>query len=89
MFEIIFLIAVSLYFILSVIFLNSAGKRFKKNGLNEFPKVTIIVAARDEEENILTCLESLDKIDYPVDKLEIIIVDDGSKDSTEWQCHIS
>ncbi len=83
MFEIIFLIAVGGYFFLSVIFFNAAGKRFKKYGFKELPDVTVIIAARDEEGSILSCLESLDKMDYPAGKLEIIIVDDGSKDSTE------
>jgi cellulose synthase/poly-beta-1,6-N-acetylglucosamine synthase-like glycosyltransferase len=42
----------------------------------------VIVAARNEEKNILRCLNSLDKLDYPEGKLEIILVDDKSTDST-------
>ncbi len=82
MFEIIFLIAAALYFILSVIFFNGAGKRFRKIERTEFPYVSVIITARNEAENILKCLESLDNIDYPEDKLEIIVVDDDSNDST-------
>lgn len=46
------------------------------------PSVAIIVAARNEEENIYSCLESLEKLEYPRDKTEIIVVDDGSTDRT-------
>ncbi|HSR17823.1 MAG TPA: glycosyltransferase, partial [Ignavibacteriaceae bacterium] len=46
------------------------------------PKATVIVAARNEEKNILKCLISLDNIDYPEGRLEIILVDDKSTDAT-------
>lgn len=82
MFEIIFLIAVSLYFIQSFIFLAGATKKFNRLSVEELPTVTIIVAARNEEENILRCLESLDKLVYPKGKLEVILINDNSTDST-------
>jgi glycosyltransferase involved in cell wall biosynthesis len=40
------------------------------------------VAARDEEKNITNCIQSLLKQDYPIDKFEILIVDDFSTDNT-------
>jgi cellulose synthase/poly-beta-1,6-N-acetylglucosamine synthase-like glycosyltransferase len=46
------------------------------------PAVTVIVAARNEEETIGGCIESLSRLDYPADKLEIIIVNDRSTDGT-------
>ncbi len=82
MFEIIFLIALSGYFIQSVIFIIGIKKKFPKIKEEDFPKASVIVAARNEEENILRCLESLDKLIYPENKLEIIIVDDNSTDKT-------
>lgn len=48
----------------------------------EQPNVSVIVAARNEADNIETLLHALAKQDYPIDKHEIIIVDDGSTDST-------
>jgi len=48
-----------------------------------FPFVTVLVAARNEENNITACLESLLKLNYPEDKLEIIVINDRSTDSTE------
>jgi GT2 family glycosyltransferase len=44
------------------------------------PRVSILFAARDEEEKLPTALETLLALDYP--NLEIIAVDDRSEDST-------
>lgn len=44
--------------------------------------VTIIIPAYNEEKSIERTIESALKLDYPKDKLEIIVVDDGSKDDT-------
>jgi chlorobactene glucosyltransferase len=52
----------------------------KYNRNNKFPKVSIILAARNEEKHIAKCFESLLKQDYP--NFEIITVDDSSSDST-------
>lgn len=46
------------------------------------PTVSIIVAARNEEERIEQCLASLMCLEYPRDKIEIIVVDDRSTDHT-------
>lgn len=46
----------------------------------ECPRVSVIVAARNEVENIETCVVSLLQQDYP--RLEIIAVDDRSTDGT-------
>lgn len=82
MFEVIFLIVVSLYFIQSFILLTGANKKFDKIKDNQLKKISIIVAARNEEKNILACMESLNNLVYPEDKIEIIIVNDNSEDKT-------
>jgi len=82
MFETLFLIFVGLYFIQSVIFMIGTSKKFSRISEPNFPTVSVIVAARNEEANILRCLVSLDRQIYPEGKLEIIIVDDHSDDST-------
>lgn len=58
----------------------------KKNG---FPKVSVLVAARNEEKHLPALLRSFDKLKYPADQLEILIADDQSEDNTaqiveEW-----
>ena len=44
--------------------------------------ITVLVAARNEEQYIHQCLESLINQDYPKDNYEIIIIDDQSSDRT-------
>lgn len=44
------------------------------------PPVTVLVAAKDEQDNIGHCLDSLQKLDYP--NLEFIVIDDRSSDRT-------
>jgi len=46
------------------------------------PRVSILVAARNEEASIERCLRSLAALNYPARLLEIIIADDKSTDNT-------
>ncbi|MBS1598274.1 MAG: glycosyltransferase [Bacteroidetes bacterium] len=54
----------------------SPSKEFKT-------KVTVIIPARNEENNIGRCLESILKQSYPLSLIEIIVVDDHSTDGTK------
>ncbi|MEJ2476632.1 MAG: glycosyltransferase, partial [Desulfobacterales bacterium] len=47
------------------------------------PEVTIIISAYNEEDNIAQTLENKLCQDYPKDKLEVIVVSDGSNDRTD------
>ena len=49
------------------------------------PQVSVVVAVRNRAEQIVECIQSLLLLDYPEDKLEIIVVDDASQDSTPEQ----
>ncbi len=46
------------------------------------PSVTVVVPAFNEEKNIARKIEDLLALDYPSDKLEILIVDNSSEDRT-------
>jgi cellulose synthase/poly-beta-1,6-N-acetylglucosamine synthase-like glycosyltransferase len=46
------------------------------------PKVSVLIAARNEEENLPACLESLARQDYPSEQCEIVILNDRSADKT-------
>jgi glycosyltransferase involved in cell wall biosynthesis len=46
------------------------------------PMVTLVVAARNEEANIVACLRSLEAQDYDPSRLEVIVVDGESTDRT-------
>ncbi len=52
----------------------------------ELPKFSIIVPTKNEEAVIGRCLNGLLDLDYPKDKIEIIIVDGNSSDSTRQVC---
>ena len=58
-------------------------KEGKGKSFNEFPFVSVLIAARNEESRILSCLMALDKLDYPKDKIEILVGDDLSEDGTK------
>lgn len=47
-----------------------------------FPRVSVLVPARNEEKHILECLESLADQSYPDDLYEVIVIDDRSEDAT-------
>ncbi len=46
------------------------------------PTVSVVIAARNEAQRILPTLQSLETLDYPKDRFEIIFVDDASSDET-------
>lgn len=52
--------------------------------LESYPSVSVIVPCFNEEKSIEKNINSLLNLDYPKDKLKIIIIDDGSKDKT-WE----
>ena len=47
------------------------------------PAVSIVVAAHNEEGEISGLIESLRRLDYPRERLELVIVSDGSSDGTD------
>lgn len=47
------------------------------------PQISIFVAARNEEKYMLACLQALERLDYPTEKLEIWVGNDQSTDQTE------
>ena len=49
---------------------------------SELPAISVVVTARNEDKDLPACISSLLELDYPSDKLEIILVDDRSTDST-------
>jgi cellulose synthase/poly-beta-1,6-N-acetylglucosamine synthase-like glycosyltransferase len=66
-----------LVYLLSIVF----KKPIKKERI--YPSVSIIISAYNEEENIENKIKSILSLDYPTDKLEVLIGSDGSTDNTE------
>lgn len=50
--------------------------------ITTYPTVTIAVPCWNEEKTLAHTLDSLMALDYPKDKLRVVVVDDGSKDRT-------
>ena len=57
-------------------------KTYKKNSSEYTTKVSVIVPARNEQENIGNCLNDIAGQDFPRELFEIIVVDDNSTDLT-------
>lgn len=55
---------------------------YKEKKYSFQPPITVIIPAYNEENNIVACIESVKQNVYPKQKLEIIVVDDGSTDNT-------
>lgn len=57
--------------------------RVPSQPLTEWPEITIVVPAYNEERAIRRTLESLLVLDYPADKRHILVVSDASTDGTD------
>jgi len=51
------------------------------------PRVSIIIATRNEEDTIIKCIKSIMQQNYPAEKMEIIIADGLSNDNTVKMIH--
>lgn len=58
-------------------------ERFHSVNKNNLVKVSVLIAARNEEKNIEKLLESLKKQSFPKELFEVIIVNDHSTDNTD------
>lgn len=53
-----------------------------RRGPSTYPSVTVVVPCFNEEQTVVATIESLLGLDYPMDKLKLILVNDGSTDGT-------
>ncbi len=82
--EVFFISITSLYF-LTYLFLYKGFRKslnLQKRSSSDLPRVSVIVAARNEEQIIARCILSLSALRYPEELLEVILVDDHSTDKT-------
>ena len=87
--NIIFYILVFLSVYIQVFFLvtfleNRKNIIIRKNKIKllQYPAVTIIVPCFNEEKTVYKTVSSLLELNYPKDKVKILLIDDGSTDST-------
>ena len=77
-----------IFYLLGIIFFisSSRAKKYyikKKRSFDKNYSVSVIVPAKDEEENIAEIVETLLLQNYPKELIEIIVVNDRSKDKTK------
>ena len=70
-------------FVLVTLLSDPARKARERRPGGDEPSVAVIVPCWNEESTIAATAESLLALDYPKDKLEIILVNDGSTDGTK------
>lgn len=75
------LVTTILYFIIGLLIHLGLTKKYTKS--DKQPKTTILVAARNEENYLPACLDSLVNQTYPSDLLQIIVLNDQSSDNTQ------
>jgi cellulose synthase/poly-beta-1,6-N-acetylglucosamine synthase-like glycosyltransferase len=68
------------YFLIGFFIHVGLSKKYQRT--SHKPKVTVLIAARNEEATISSCLDSLWKQDYPAELLQIIVINDRSSDNT-------
>ena len=79
-------LAISIVFIVLYVFITVLVHRGLSKSIatnNNTPTVSILIAARNEEKNLPDCLSALEKLDYPKDKMEVLVINDRSDDKTE------
>src|SRR5574343_664036 len=82
------LIVLVLYVIIQIINIFSLmyfenDKPLKDLGDEELPRISVLIAARNEEQNILRCLQSVAQLNYPSDKIQVLVGNDQSEDDTK------
>ena len=78
---IILCLSLAIYLYFTVLFYRGIKNRTLSQS-SEMPFVSVIIAARNEENNITTILTYLNNQSYPSDRYEVIVADDDSTDKT-------
>nr|WP_312075755.1 glycosyltransferase [Chryseobacterium sp.] len=79
------ILTLQVLFLIYVVYLFTKYKPIASVSDAELPTCTIIVPAYNEGELVYHTLKSISESNYPKEKLEIMAIDDGSKDDTwEW-----
>jgi cellulose synthase/poly-beta-1,6-N-acetylglucosamine synthase-like glycosyltransferase len=84
--EALLLILVVCYVVQATVLTTSVRKLRDERHSGTTPFVSVIVAARDEEQNIAACLNSILAQSYDSGLFEVIVVNDHSTDKTEEIC---
>src|SRR3989339_933566 len=81
-----FIAALIIYGYFGYVAFMAAVSRFVNNPVNKAPiepRLTLLIAAYNEEKDIAAKLDNALSLDYPPGKLEVMVVSDGSTDGTD------
>ena len=79
-----FFILVSLYFsfLFIILFYRNKEDLYNFKISQNLPTLTVLIPAYNEEESIAATIEAVKNTNYPKELIEIIVINDGSKDKT-------
>lgn len=87
-FGVVNLLRMTLFLVGSDIYnLRAASRRKEYANRTYLPKFSIVIPGRNEEGTIIRAIKSILHSKYPKDRLEIVVVDDGSTDATAQKVH--
>jgi len=66
----------------AILFITACLPQSPNHPITQSPNVLILVPCRNEAASLPGLFDSLDHLDYPRDKLRVVVVDDGSIDDT-------
>ena len=70
------------FYLVLILLIMFGLRRLKIKTSTGVPFISVVIAARNEQNRIEPTLESLRHLDYPEEKFEIIFIDDSSEDNT-------
>ncbi|MBI2671946.1 glycosyltransferase [Candidatus Woesearchaeota archaeon] len=77
-------IFLSLYvsFLFLLLYFKNKQDLYNYELIKDLPTISVLIPAYNEERNIRETIEAVKNVDYPGELLEIIVINDGSKDNT-------
>jgi cellulose synthase/poly-beta-1,6-N-acetylglucosamine synthase-like glycosyltransferase len=80
--SIIILISGAVYFLINLTLIISTQIEIENPDSEKSASISVIIAAKNEEDNIIHLIDSLIELSYNKEKYEVIIIDDSSSDKT-------
>ncbi|MFB6196014.1 MAG: glycosyltransferase, partial [Haloplanus sp.] len=70
------------WFVVPLALYQKIDEQSRSVSITDWPEISVLVPAYNEEGYVGPCIDALLAADYPPDKLDIVVVDDGSVDGT-------
>jgi cellulose synthase/poly-beta-1,6-N-acetylglucosamine synthase-like glycosyltransferase len=77
------ILIIALLYVISSLIILYGNIRQRPTRVSQQPFVSVLIAARNEEQRLPHCLDSLLRSQYPANKFEILVIDDRSTDKTQ------